>query len=108
MRGLPNGRSAADLPMRRHFGLGIAMLAGPLAWLIQEVLRPAAYGHPTVLWMLGPAPNVVVGLCFPFAALSYPFESIAQTQRGIVAAALVTIAVLVVFEFWRPFPGAQT
>lgn len=94
--------------MRRYFGLGIAMLTGPLVWLIQEVLRPAALGHHTVLWMLGPAPNVVVGLCFPFAALSYPFESIAQARRGIVAATLVTIGILVAFEFWRPFPGAQT
>jgi hypothetical protein len=62
--------------MRRLFALVIALLAGPLTWLIQAVLRPAAFGHPRLLWMLGPAPDVVVGLRFPFrrAGMSVRFD----------------------------------
>jgi hypothetical protein len=94
--------------MRRFTGVVITILAGPLTWLIQDVFRPAAVGYPTLLAVLGPAPNVVVGLCFPFAALSYPFESAAQARRGVVAATLITIGVLVALELWRPIHGAQT
>src|ERR1051325_7277373 len=94
--------------MRRSLGLGIALLAGPLTWLIQDVLRPAALGHPRILSVLGPAPNIVVGLCFPFAALAYPFQSTAHTWRGIVATTFVTICILVAFELWRPITGART
>jgi hypothetical protein len=96
--------------MRRTLGIpiGIALVAGSLVWLIQSVWRPAAQAHPVLLWILGPAPNVVVGLCFPFAGLAFPFASFAGVRRGIVAAALLTAALLVAFEVWRSFPGART
>ena len=96
--------------MRRTVGtpLAIALLAGPATWLVQNVLRPAAHAHPTLQWFLGPAPNVVVAICFPFVALGYPFESLADTRRGVVAAALLTVAILVTLATWRPIPGART
>ncbi len=98
------------MPMRRTFGLplAIALAAGPLTWLIQNVFRPATLAHPTLQWLLGPAPNVVVGLCFPFVALSYPFESFADARRAVTWVAILTVGILVVFEFWRPFAGART
>jgi hypothetical protein len=96
--------------MRRTFGLplAIALLAGLLTWLIQAVLRPGMHAHPAVLGLLGPAPNVVVGICFPFVALGYPFESFAATRRAIAITTVLTIGILVVFELWRPIRGAQT
>src|SRR5689334_2389299 len=96
--------------MRRTLALPlvIGLLAGGLTGLIQSVLRPAAVGHPMLLWFLGPAPNVVVGLCFPFLAMAYPFESLAHTRRAINVAAALTVGVLVTFELWRPFAGART
>jgi hypothetical protein len=96
--------------MRRTFGLpvGIALLAGALTWLIQGVLRPAMRAHPSALWLLGSAPNVVVGLCFPFIALGYPFGSFRRTQWAIAMTTGLTIGMLVVFEVWRPIRGAQT
>src|SRR4051812_41248259 len=96
--------------MRRTFGLplAIALLAGPLTWLIQNVLRPATLGHSALQSILGPAPNVVVGLCFPFAALAYPFESFATARRAVAITAVVTVSILVVFELWRPIAGART
>jgi len=96
--------------MRRTFGLpvGIALLAGAFTWLIQGVLRPAMRAHPTALWFLGPAPNLVVGLCFPFLALGYPFASFASTRWAVAITTTLTIGVLVVFELWRPIRGAQT
>jgi hypothetical protein len=94
--------------MRRHVGLAIALLAGPVTWFIQSVLRPASAGHPSLLWLLGPAPNVVVGFCFPFVALSFPLDTVAATRRAIVAAGLVTFGILLGFEVWRPIAGART
>lgn len=88
--------------------LAVGFTAGGLVWLIQNVLRPAAFGHPTVLWLLGPAPNVVVGFWYPFLGLAYPFESLTHTRRAVTFAALLTVGILVAFEFWRPFPGART
>ena len=96
--------------MRRTFGLplAIALLAGPLTWLIQSVLRPATLAHPALQRALGPAPNFVVGLCFPFVALSYPFESLVNARRAVAMTAILTVGTLLVFELWRPIPGAQT
>ena len=96
--------------MRRTLGLplAVALLTAALTTLVQRVLRPAANGHPTLLWLLGPAPNVVVGFCFPFLALAYPFASRAGTRRAINAAAALTVGILVLFEWWRPFAGART
>jgi len=88
--------------------MAIGLLAGGMTWLIQNILRPAAMAHPMLLWLLGPAPNVVVGLCFPCLALACPFESLAHTRRAIVAVTLLTVGILVGFEVWRPFPGART
>ena len=96
--------------MRRTFGLPLAigLLTGLLTWLIQTVLRPGMHGHPAVLGLLGPAPNVVVGICFPFVALGYPVESFAARRRAIAITTVVTVGILVAFELWRPIRGART
>jgi hypothetical protein len=96
--------------MRRTFRLpmAIALLAGPLTWLIQSVLRLATVGHAALQSLLGPAPNVVVGLCFPFAALAYPFDTLTSARRAVAITAAATVGILVIFEVWRPIAGAQT
>jgi len=79
-------------------------------FLAQFVLRPAfAHAAWPIRLVLGSAPNLIVGLCFPFAVLARP--SLLARRRAWMAFTLGcsgTLAILVAFEAWRPIAGAQT
>ena len=96
--------------MRRpHLGpLAIALGSGLLVWIVQTVLRPLTAPGSEVRWLLGPAPNVLVGAGFPFVALVPPAQSIAAARRAVGYWALLTLGALIVMEFWRPIQGART
>ena len=86
----------------------IALATGPLVVIVQQWLRPAVSPESVASWLLGPAPNLIVALCFPFIILVRPIFSPLEAARAFTLMTLATLAVLVVAEALGPIPGADT
>jgi hypothetical protein len=88
----------------------IALSTGPLVFAIQQWVRPALSAPPSpVAVLLGVAPNLVTGLCFPFASVMRPsLLSKAGAASMFTAGCIATLLVLLMMEWWRPIAGAQT
>ena len=86
----------------------IAFAPALLLPLIQEVVRPRVTHAGLSGFVLGWAPNFVIGICFPFSILMRP-----RVWTSRLAANLfhvwsgLTLSVLVIFEFHDPL-GPQT
>jgi hypothetical protein len=84
------------------------MATGPLVFIVQHWMRPAAAPGSVVASLLGPAPNLIVGLCFPFIIVARPIFTPLQAARAFTLMTLATLGVLIVMEIVHPIPGAAT
>ncbi|HEX3553106.1 MAG TPA: hypothetical protein VIA62_07750 [Thermoanaerobaculia bacterium] len=86
----------------------IAFSPALLLPLVQEVIRPHAAHVGLIGFVLGWAPNFVIGFCFPFSILTRPrvWSSRVATNLFHVWSAF-TVIVLVAFEIHDPL-GPQT
>jgi hypothetical protein len=87
----------------------ISLAGASLVLFIQQFLR--AHLHPSGLpaLFLGSAPNLIVGLWFPFSIVIRP-RAFTRSQAGRFFRLWCagTLILLVGFEIVRPFGGAQT
>jgi hypothetical protein len=87
--------------------LGIALAAIPLLLLVVELRRHVS-GESAAWWILGPAPNLIVALCVPFAVVTTPAHTPLAAARAFTLTTLATFGALVVFEATRPIPALDT
>jgi hypothetical protein len=99
-----------DRPMRRPnvAPLAVALVSGLLVWLVQDVLRPLTAPESLARWLLGPAPNFLVGAGFPFVGLVGPDQSLRTARRAVGHWTLLALGALLTMEAWRPIAGART
>jgi hypothetical protein len=87
--------------------LGIALAAIPLLLLVLEARRHLAADSPA-WWVLGPAPNLIVALCIPFAVVATPGRTPLESARAFTLTTLATFGALVVLEAIGPIPRFDT
>ena len=87
--------------------LGIVLAAIPLLVLILTVRRHVS-GDSAAWWLLGPAPNLIVALCVPFAVVVTPTRTPIEAARAFTLTTLATFGALVVFEAIGPIAGLDT
>ena len=97
----------SEQPRRRNWTPAvIAFSPALLLPLTQYVVRPHVH-HPSLLVLvLASAPNLIIGLCFPFSILVRPSawtHKVADALFGLWS--LFTLSVLIAVEYLSPFGG---
>lgn len=87
--------------------LGIAAAAVPLLVIVLAVRRHVP-ADSALWWLLGPAPNLIVALCVPFAVVATPTYTPLEAARAFTLTTLATFGALVVFEAIGPIAGLDT
>jgi hypothetical protein len=89
--------------------LVIFIIGTLLLILVQQVLRPILHPSQPVAILLGSAPNLIVGLCFPFGILIRPGAFTKSVYKRLFPLWCAgTLLALIGFEVVRPFKGAKT
>lgn len=82
----------------------LALAPAILLPLAQDLLRPRLSRSGCVGTILGSASDFIVGFCVPFAAVMRPRLFRERTaRRAFLVCCGLTLAILVLFEFWDPF-----
>jgi hypothetical protein len=83
----------------------IAFSPAVLLPLVQNVVRPRVHEPTALVLLLGSAPNLIIGFCFPFSILVRPSAWTRPTADRLFALWCVfTLAALVAAEYLLP-PG---
>ena len=88
--------------------LWIALATGPLVIIIQHGVRPAVPSTSPAWLLLGPLPNLIIGMCFPYIVVARPPGNPTSAARAFTLMTLATLGVQIVIEVTRLIPGADT
>jgi len=99
------GRGSSRVKTRAWFPVIIAFSPAVLLPLVQNVVRPRVHQPTALVLLLGSAPNLIIGFCFPFSILVRPSAWTRRTADGLFALwCVLTLSVLIAAEYLFP-PG---
>ena len=88
--------------------LWIALAAGPLVFILRHGVRPAVPPTNPGWLLLGPLPNLIVGMCIPYIIVARLPRDPTSAARAFTLMTLATLGILIVIEVTRLIPAADT